>query len=105
MQRRELEHLNLAASFLARDSFGGSVGFDFAVYAPPSILPNPETVDFALDQDQARKYLGDEWRGPEAGKEGRRLPRRRRACLSAAPGIRGRTARDRVTAGRERRRS
>jgi Dolichyl-phosphate-mannose-protein mannosyltransferase len=74
MRRRELERLRLAASFKADGSFRGNIGFDFAVYATPRVLPIRDAVDFALDQDEARKYLGKEWPMPEPGSLGRRLP-------------------------------
>jgi 4-amino-4-deoxy-L-arabinose transferase-like glycosyltransferase len=74
MGRRELERLRLAANFKADNSFGGNIGFDFAVYATPRVRPIQEAVDFALDQDEASKYLGSEWPMPERGSLGRRLP-------------------------------
>ena len=74
MGRRDLERLRLAATFRADNSFRGNIGFDFAVYATPRAQPIREAVDFALDQDEARKYLGNEWPMPEPGSLGRQLP-------------------------------
>jgi 4-amino-4-deoxy-L-arabinose transferase-like glycosyltransferase len=74
MNRPELERLRLAASFPAEDSFGGSEGYDFAVYAAPPMPPVQEAVDFALDQDAAKEYLEAEWPQPTAGSRGRQLP-------------------------------
>ena len=75
MRHAGLERLRLAANFLADPSLGGNIGFDFAVYATPRLPPIGEAVDFALDQDEARNYLGNEWPMPEPGSPGRRLPR------------------------------
>jgi hypothetical protein len=74
MRRRSLEHLRLAETVLADYSFGGHSGFDFAVYAVPRPQPVQETVDFELDRDEARSYLGTDWPLPEKGTRGRRLP-------------------------------
>jgi 4-amino-4-deoxy-L-arabinose transferase-like glycosyltransferase len=74
MRPRSLEHLRPAETFLADYSLGGNSGFDFAVYTVPRPQPVQETVDFELDRDEARSYLGTDWPLPEQGTGGRRLP-------------------------------
>ncbi len=70
-----LKRLRLVESFFAGSSSHGNLGFDYSVYATERLQPSDETIDFALDQQEARAYLGSEWPLPEAGKAGRGLPR------------------------------
>jgi hypothetical protein len=76
MRRRKLERLRLAANFRPDRSFAGNIGYDFAVYAVPRLRPVQDPIDFTLDQDEAKKYLGNEWPVPERGSVGRQLPGR-----------------------------
>jgi 4-amino-4-deoxy-L-arabinose transferase-like glycosyltransferase len=76
MRRTEaLKRLRLVETFRADSSFSGNQGFDFAVYATERLQPSDETIDFALDREEARIYLGSEWPLAEAGSGGRPLPR------------------------------
>jgi len=71
----ELKRLRLAETFLADSSSHGNLGYDFAVYATDRLQASDETVDFALEKQEAQNYLGSEWPLPEAGRGGRDLPR------------------------------
>jgi branched-subunit amino acid transport protein len=74
MRLPSLRRLRRAETFFADDSFGGNSGYDFAVYAVPRPRPVQETIDFELDREDARGYLGIEWPLPEETGRGRRLP-------------------------------
>ena len=66
--------LVLARSFLLDPTFGGNQGFDFRVYATPSLPPTRATVDFQLGEDDSWRFLGLEWNADDTGEPGLPLP-------------------------------
>lgn len=72
MDSFEAGDLELAHLVVPRRSFGGNIGFDFAIYRArqPDLIQGPRTIDFVARR--GRKYVAGGWRSTSAG-EGRSL--------------------------------
>jgi hypothetical protein len=51
-------------------SFGGNVGYDYEIYAPPRLPPTTGAIDLDFGRSDLDQYLGPEWQdpGPEPGR-------------------------------------
>lgn len=51
-------------------SFGGNIGYDFEIYAPPRLPPTTGPIDIDFNRRDIEQYLGAEWgvAGPEPGR-------------------------------------
>lgn len=57
-------------------SFGGNVGYDFEIYAPPPLPSAAGPMEVAFGSADADVYLGTEWEAARADRPGRALPAR-----------------------------
>jgi hypothetical protein len=70
-----LRRLSFVRRFHADQSaWGGSMGYDFEVYAAPKAAPSIDGADVRLETAEAAPFLGHEWRRDDSGAPGLRLP-------------------------------
>jgi hypothetical protein len=70
---RGLERLLFVARVAAdQRSFGGNMGYDFAIYAPPKLPPSDGPLEIRFDGTASADVLGPSWRG--TAPEGAPLP-------------------------------